>query len=148
MPQIPLLVHDDRYSKHDLVIHSDLLKGIAIEDLVEIEIDNKQILQKVSYIVDNTQFQISIASHIATLCDISPRSLAKVRKVQDVDSVSCSNVEIAFRDQYIGRSDMWQLKMSLINTAIYVGKKISSLGVRGKCPFNIRPNKANLCRRI
>ena len=148
MPQIPLLVHDDRYSKHDLVIHSDLLKGIAIEDLVEIEIDNKQILQKVSYIVDNTQFQISIASHIATLYDISPRSLAKVRKVQDVDSVSCSNVEIAFRDQYIGRSDMWQLKMSLINTAIYVGKKISSLGVRGKCPFNIRPNKANLCRRI
>lgn len=27
---------------------------------------------------------------------------------------------------------MWQLKMSLVNTAVYVGKKVSNLGVRGQ----------------
>jgi hypothetical protein len=50
----------------------------------------------------------------------------------EIESVSCSTIEISFRDQYIGRSDMWQLKMSLVNTAVYVGKKISNLGVRGQ----------------
>src|SRR5438270_96951 len=27
---------------------------------------------------------------------------------------------------------MWQLKMSLVNTVVYVGKKISSIGIRGQ----------------
>jgi DEP domain-containing protein 5 len=53
-----------------------------------------------------------------------------VRKI-DFDSAVASHIEISFRDQYIGRSDMWQLKNSIINTSVYNGKKITSLGVRG-----------------
>ena len=36
------------------------------------------------------------------------------------------------RDQYIGRRDMWMLKNSLIGSPIYIGKKVSSVGVKGR----------------
>lgn len=44
-------------------------------------------------------------------------------------------IEISFKDQYIGRSDMWRLKLSLQNTCAYAGKKISfsCIRVRAQC---------------
>lgn len=45
--------------------------------------------------------------------------------------MAASHIEIVFRDQYVSRSDMWQLKNSLVGTVVYNGKKVSCLGVRG-----------------
>ena len=50
----------------------------------------------------------------------------------DKESMAASYVEISFRDQYIGRSDMWRLKMSIIGTALHIGKKVVTPGVRGQ----------------
>lgn len=33
-------------------------------------------------------------------------------------------VEIVFRDQYVSRSDMWRLQLSLIGSPIYIQKPI------------------------
>lgn len=38
------------------------------------------------------------------------------------------HVELYFRDQYVGRADMWRLSMSLEDTCVYVGQKISLAG--------------------
>jgi hypothetical protein len=39
-------------------------------------------------------------------------------------------VEVVFRDQYVGRSDMWRLQLSLIGSPIYIQKPISFSCIR------------------
>ncbi|KAK5665637.1 vacuolar membrane-associated protein iml1 [Batrachochytrium dendrobatidis] len=72
-----------------------------------------------------------IAQHIATLFELNARTNVVARKV-DKESVTASFVEVTFRDQYIGRTDMWRLKMSLTGTALYYGKQVLTLGIRGQ----------------
>lgn len=42
----------------------------------------------------------------------------------DPAAVALDSVEITFKDQYMGRSEMWRLKSHLINTCVYINKKI------------------------
>ncbi|GIY15543.1 GATOR complex protein DEPDC5, partial [Caerostris extrusa] len=44
--------------------------------------------------------------------------------------VSLDSVELTFKDQYLARSDMWRLKIHLINTCLYPEKKIDFFGIR------------------
>ncbi|KAJ1339332.1 hypothetical protein BSLG_006033 [Batrachochytrium salamandrivorans] len=78
-----------------------------------------------------TDSNISVAQHIATLFELNARTNVVARKV-DKESVTASFVEVTFRDQYIGRTDMWRLKMSLTGTALYYGKQVLTLGIRGQ----------------
>jgi hypothetical protein len=130
-----LWVHDQQYSPHELILNSDMFE---IGDLIAIKLrqtstsGENELLLKAGQTDSKSQLQISIAQHIAQQFDLQPRSICSIRKIRDIDSVACSLIEIAFRDQYIGRADMWQLKMSLLHTPVYVGKKIACLGVRGQ----------------
>lgn len=38
------------------------------------------------------------------------------------------SVELTFRDQYLGRSEMWRLKTSMVNTCVYNNKKMEFCG--------------------
>ncbi|KAJ3320168.1 vacuolar membrane-associated protein iml1 [Boothiomyces sp. JEL0866] len=134
-----LWIHDERHTTHDLVINPDVFSDLVIGDLVEITHYDKnnenesRLLLKVTVIdkdLIGKQLQISIAQNIASQFQFAARSLVTVRKITEVESISV--LEIAFRDQYIGRSDMWQLKNSLIGSCVHVGKKVTSLGVRGQ----------------
>jgi hypothetical protein len=42
--------------------------------------------------------------------------------------VSLDHVELAFKEQYLGRSDMWRLQQSLKGTCVYLEKKILYAG--------------------
>ncbi|KAI8928325.1 hypothetical protein BC831DRAFT_548431 [Entophlyctis helioformis] len=198
---LTLWVHDERYSRHDVVINPHWFPGIQLGDLLEIrsaaavaaaagathggggraavsagaagrrthqqqqqqpnhsplashraaasreggriplvdfqeDVNKDRLVLQVSVMDDELaakqpQLHISVAQHIATLFELNARTDVLVRKV-DKESMTASFVEISFRDQYIGRSDMWRLKMSLIGTALYRGKKLVSLGVRGQ----------------
>lgn len=44
-------------------------------------------------------------------------------------NVAADYIEVLFKDQYLGRADMWRLKMSTINTCVWVGKKLQYGGV-------------------
>lgn len=44
------------------------------------------------------------------------------------ESVILNSVELTFRDQYLGRSEMWRLKNSMINTCVYNNKKMEFCG--------------------
>lgn len=48
-------------------------------------------------------------------------------------SVALDSVEITFKDQYMGRSEMWRLKSYLTNTCVYVNKKIEYCGGSIRC---------------
>ncbi|KAH6582421.1 hypothetical protein BASA50_004252 [Batrachochytrium salamandrivorans] len=184
-----LWVHDERYSRLDVVVNPDWFPGVHLGDLVEIHsaellasnaaaststsaasndpsseqtptnrvsfataqrnsswplhpaesrditLKDRLILQvsviDEELIAKQPQLQISVAQHIATLFELKARTDVVVRKV-DKESVTASFVEIAFRDQYIGRSDMWRLKMSLTGTALHCGKQVLTLGIRGQ----------------
>ena len=41
-------------------------------------------------------------------------------------------VELTFKDQYIGRGDMWRLKKSLVSTCAYVTQKVEFAGIRAQ----------------
>ncbi|KAI3374480.1 hypothetical protein L3Q82_006305 [Scortum barcoo] len=61
----------------------------------------------------------------------------KLRAYQDVivnivdpKDVTLDLVELTFKDQYIGRGDMWRLKKSLVSTCAYVTQKVEFAGIR------------------
>ncbi|KAI0224595.1 vacuolar membrane-associated protein iml1 [Massospora cicadina] len=71
--------------------------------------------------------QVSISHPVASAFNLKARTSVVVEKMTS-EKVSASYVEVAFKDQYLGRSDMWRLKMSLCNTCVYVGKKVLFAG--------------------
>uniref|UniRef100_A0A8D2QGH8 GATOR1 complex protein DEPDC5 n=1 Tax=Zonotrichia albicollis TaxID=44394 RepID=A0A8D2QGH8_ZONAL len=46
--------------------------------------------------------------------------------------VTLDLVELTFKDQYIGRGDMWRLKKSLVSTCAYVTQKVEFAGIRAQ----------------
>ncbi len=43
----------------------------------------------------------------------------------DKERVALESVELLFKDQYLGRSDMWRLRNSLLNSVVFINKKVS-----------------------
>lgn len=70
---------------------------------------------------------ISIEQSIVTLFQLRAYDEILVNCVS-FESVNLDSVEIIFRDQYLGRSEMWRLKNSLVNTCVYSNKKIEFCG--------------------
>ncbi|KAL7753413.1 vacuolar membrane-associated protein iml1 [Sorochytrium milnesiophthora] len=77
----------------------------------------------------NNQLQISVASHIAALFSLQPRTDVIVQKARTRPSSTADYIELTFRDQSISRSDMWRLKKFLTKSCVYVSRKIVFLGV-------------------
>ncbi|KAJ3011603.1 vacuolar membrane-associated protein iml1, partial [Thoreauomyces humboldtii] len=90
------------------------------------------------------QLQISIAQHIAALFELHPRKDVIVRKI-DKEPVAADYVELSFRDQYVGRSDMWRLRTVLTGTCVYEGKKVLSLGIRAQIKDIVVAGKRASC---
>ncbi len=40
------------------------------------------------------------------------------------ESVSLDSVELTFREQYLGRSEMWRIKAQLVGSIVYINKKV------------------------
>ena len=53
-------------------------------------------------------------------------------QVVDPKDVTLDLVELTFKDQYIGRGDMWQLKKSLVSTCAYITQKVEFAGIRAQ----------------
>lgn len=179
-----LWVHDDRFSRQQLVINRTFFPSLQVGDLVEIyptrSFDNKDMkfdqgleenhdpneinsesgtlgyIHGLAYIetgkkranIDSVlimqvtnidkdliqkqpKLQISIAQEIASSFGLRSRIDVTVKKV-DKQSVSADFLELSFRDQYVGRNDMWRIKLNLQGTAISKGRKLNILGTRLK----------------
>lgn len=72
--------------------------------------------------------QVSLHSSIKTAFNFTNRQRAVVYPAQKETS-QASFIELAFRDQYLSRSDMWQMTVSeLSNKSVYRGQQVVFLG--------------------
>lgn len=82
-----------------------------------------QALADVDVISRQQQLQLSIAKNIAGLYGFANRTDVVLGRTSRA-AHTIDHVELYFKDQYIGRSDMWRLSTSLQDQCVYVGQKI------------------------
>ncbi|KAJ5880419.1 Vacuolar membrane-associated protein iml1 [Penicillium subrubescens] len=74
------------------------------------------------------KLEISVTSSVANIFGFKNRTQVHL-SIVDRKSCAASHVDIAFRDQYIVRSDMWRLVESeLVDKIVYKGQKIMFMG--------------------
>lgn len=129
-----LIVHQPNFSEEDLVINPRDYNGLQVGDVVEIyhpEDAFSRLLLQVNKL--STDFQqkdtISIDQTVATAFQLRAYLDVYVNRVNPND-VTLDTVVIAFKDQYLSRSDMWRLQKSLSDTCVYMGKKLVFAGLR------------------
>ncbi|XP_013146136.1 PREDICTED: DEP domain-containing protein 5 isoform X6 [Papilio polytes] len=133
-----LIVHQSSFSPEDLIINLKDYPGLKEKDIVEIyhpENDYPRLLLQVpkveapSRAVKDT---ISVEQSIATTFQL--RTFADVYvNIVNVADVALDSVEVTFKDQYMGRSEMWRLKNHLVSTCVYLNKKIEYCGGAIRC---------------
>ncbi|XP_046389719.1 GATOR complex protein Iml1 isoform X2 [Ischnura elegans] len=137
MKLFKLIVHQKNFSAEDLIINPKDFPLIKKGNIVEIynpEGEFSRLLLQVTSFKEDLQGKetISIEQSIATTFQLKTYSDVVVNIVSPED-VALDSVELTFKDQYLGRSDMWRLKNSLVNTCVYLNKKIEFCGGTIRC---------------
>ncbi|XP_011300868.1 DEP domain-containing protein 5 isoform X8 [Fopius arisanus] len=128
MKVFKLIVHQKNFSDADLIINPKDCPWIKPGDVVEIyhpEDEFSRLLLQVTVIKEDLQGRetISVENNIATMFQL--RTFADVyMNIVNPEDVALDSIELTFKDQYMGRSEMWRLKNSLVNTCVYMNKKI------------------------
>ncbi|XP_012252064.2 GATOR complex protein Iml1 isoform X6 [Athalia rosae] len=137
MKLFKLIVHQKNFSGEDLIINPKDYPGIKKGDIVEIfhsEDEFSRLLLQITAFKEDLQGRetISVENNIATTFQL--RTFADVyMNIVNPDDVALDSVELTFKDQYMGRSEMWRLKNSLVNTCVYLNKKIEFCGGSIRC---------------
>lgn len=151
---IVVTVHDEKTSSEDVLLNGEFFPKWKEGDYIQIfkktsdssnnnevlpgqrerektEKRRRRLVLKVKTIVQNKgkTFQISLLSTIAAAFDLPARS-AVVVKLISPEKAEVEFLEIAFKDQYLGRSDMWRLKSSLCNSCTFTGKLLQFTSVK------------------
>ncbi|XP_030380275.1 GATOR complex protein Iml1 isoform X3 [Scaptodrosophila lebanonensis] len=123
----------------DLVLNLKDHPTAKVNDVVEIydpaHEDATHLLLQITEFNDQSKTgrdAISIESGIAAQFKMRPFSTVVMRIVNPAD-VALDSIEITFKDQYMGRSEMWRLKTYLTNTCVYVNKKIDYNDMQIRC---------------
>ncbi|KAM7401368.1 hypothetical protein PAMA_005520 [Pampus argenteus] len=122
-------------SDDELVVNSKVFPQVSLGDIIEIAHPTDEysplLLQVKSLKEDLQKETISVDQTVA--------QVFKLRAYQDVivnivdpKDVTLDLVELTFKDQYIGRGDMWRLKKSLVSTCAYVTQKVEFAGIRAQ----------------
>nr|XP_024217178.1 GATOR complex protein DEPDC5 isoform X3 [Halyomorpha halys] len=132
-----LLVHTKSFNGEDLLINPKDFPNLKKGDVIEIyhpEDEYSRLLLQVTVFKEDLQGRdvISIEQSIATSFQLRTFIDVYVNQV-DPAAVALDSVEIIFKDQYLGRSEFWRLKNSLINSCVYNNKKIEFCGGSVRC---------------
>ncbi|XP_034038608.1 GATOR complex protein DEPDC5 isoform X2 [Thalassophryne amazonica] len=122
-------------SDDELVVNPKVFPQVRLGDVIEIAHPADEysplLLQVKSLKEDLQKETISVDQTVA--------QAFKLRAYQDVivsivkpQDVILDLVELTFKDQYIGRGDMWRLKKSLVSTCAYVTQKVEFAGIRAQ----------------
>ncbi|XP_041977635.1 GATOR complex protein Iml1 isoform X2 [Aricia agestis] len=137
MKSFKLIVHQSSFSAEDLIINLKDYPGLKEKDIVEIyhpENDYPRLLLQVTKVDSPGRGRdtISVEHSIATTFQL--RTFADVYvNIVNVADVALDSVELTFKDQYMGRSEMWRLKNHLVSTCVYLNKKIEYCGGAIRC---------------
>ncbi|CAG9760851.1 unnamed protein product [Ceutorhynchus assimilis] len=140
MKSFRLTVHQKTFSEEDIVISQKDYPEASINDIIEIhhslsgeneqEQNPRLLLQITSFSDDLVPVQartISVEQSVASTFGLKPYKNVAARLVNPSE-VGLDSVELTFKDQYMGRSEMWRLKNYLVNTCIYIHKKLEFCG--------------------
>ncbi|XP_017135355.1 GATOR complex protein Iml1 isoform X9 [Drosophila miranda] len=121
----------------DLVMNLKDHPNANVGDVVEIYVPDDEngthlLLQITEFSGSCGRDVISIESGIAVAFKLRPYSNVVMRIVNPAD-VALDSIEITFKDQYMGRSEMWRLKTYLTDTCVYVNKKIDYNDMQIRC---------------
>ncbi|KAJ1308651.1 hypothetical protein OPQ81_004345 [Rhizoctonia solani] len=126
-------VAGSRVNIADITINRESWPGLAPGDVIRVSSGKGQDSDGVLFIVppdDATRpplNQITVARPIANFFGFKNHSEILLTKI-DKNTVIVDYVEIEFKDQYLGRCEMWRLSNSLKNSCIYVGQKVNFIG--------------------
>lgn len=118
MKLFKLIVHQKNFSGEDLIINPKDYPGIKTGDVVEIyhpEDEFSRLLLQVTSFKEDLQGRetISVENNVASMFQL--RTFADVyMNIVDPDDIALDSIELTFKDQYMGRSEMWRLKNSLV----------------------------------
>ncbi|XP_075221255.1 GATOR complex protein Iml1 isoform X2 [Lycorma delicatula] len=132
-----LIVHNKNFSGEDLIINPKDFPNLRKGDIVEIyhpEDEFSRLLLQITSFKEDLQGRETISVETSIAGTFQLRTYADVCfNVVNPDSVALDSVELTFKDQYLGRSEMWRLKNSLVNTCVYLNKKIEFCGGSVRC---------------
>lgn len=118
MKLFKLIVHQKNFSGEDLIINPKDYPGIKTGDVVEIyhpDDEFSRLLLQVTSFKEDLQGRetISVENNVASMFQL--RTFADVyMNIVNPDDVALDSIELTFKDQYMGRSEMWRLKNSLV----------------------------------
>ncbi|TRY65307.1 hypothetical protein DNTS_015453 [Danionella cerebrum] len=123
-----LVVHKKGFggSDDELMMNPKVFPQVKLGDIVEIAHPNDEyspLLLQVKSLKDD--LQKAQAFKLRAYQDV-------IINVVDPKDVTLDLVELTFKDQYIGRGDMWRLKKSLVSTCAYVTQKVELAGIRAQ----------------
>ena len=78
---------------------------------------------------------VYIEKSIAESFQLSNHKSLVVNKV-DKERVALDSVELLFKEQYLGRSEMWRLKRHLVDSVVFLNKKINFCKDTIRCTVN------------
>ncbi|PKU35757.1 hypothetical protein llap_13937 [Limosa lapponica baueri] len=120
----------------ELVVNPKVFLQIKLGDVVEIAHPNDE-YSLWGMFTSLLSFPVFVAETISV--DQTVAQVFRLRPYQDVHvnvvdpkEVTLDLVELTFKDQYIGRGDMWRLKKSLVSTCAYVTQKVEFAGIRAQ----------------
>ncbi|XP_028448313.1 GATOR complex protein DEPDC5 isoform X4 [Perca flavescens] len=127
-------------SDDELVVNPKVFPQVSLRDIIEIAHPTDEyspLLLQVKSLKEDLQ---KVCSSLETISvDQTVAQAFKLRAYQDVivnivdpKDVTLDLVELTFKDQYIGRGDMWRLKKSLVSTCAYVTQKVEFAGIRAQ----------------
>ncbi|KAH9637753.1 hypothetical protein HF086_009421 [Spodoptera exigua] len=137
MKSFKLIVHQSSFSPLDLIINLKDYPGLKEKDIVEIyhpENDYPRLLLQVTKVDAPGRGRDTISVEQSIAITFQLRTFADVYvNIVNVADVALDSVELTFKDQYMGRSEMWRLKNSLVSTCVYLNKKIEYCGGAIRC---------------
>ncbi|XP_049824160.1 GATOR complex protein Iml1 isoform X3 [Aethina tumida] len=138
MKSFRLVVHQKTFSDEDLIInpkeYPEAKQGDIVEIYHECEAEDypRLLLQIKNDESQQLKETISVEHSIANAFGLQIFKNVIVRLVNPSD-VALDSIELTFKDQYMGRSEMWRLKNSLINSCVYMNKKLEFCGGAVRC---------------
>ncbi|XP_077150292.1 GATOR1 complex protein DEPDC5 isoform X7 [Ranitomeya variabilis] len=132
-----LVIHKKGFggSDDELVINPKVFPLIKPGDIVEIAHPNDEysplLLQVKSLKEDLQKETVSVDQTVAQVFRLRAYQDVHVNVV-DPKEVTLDLVELTFKDQYIGRGDMWRLKKSLVSSCAYITQKVEFAGIRAQ----------------
>ncbi|KZT34721.1 hypothetical protein SISSUDRAFT_1072030 [Sistotremastrum suecicum HHB10207 ss-3] len=128
-------IHPD--SSPNVLLNPNVWSGVADGDLIQVspvsesnkgpDAPNFLFFAKLEDDSRQARLQISIPKSIGETFSINSHNEVKCTKV-DKNEYAADSIEISFKDQYLGRSEMWRFLRFLQGQCVHVNQEIAFLG--------------------